>query len=51
MAAKLNALGPGKCVAVPADLQSVQDIKNLVAELTKRETRKCVIYNRQPILY
>jgi hypothetical protein len=32
-------LGPGKCVALPADLQNVEDIKKLVGELSKRETR------------
>ncbi|KAG2214317.1 uncharacterized protein EV154DRAFT_489686 [Mucor mucedo] len=45
VAAKLNALGPGKCIAVPADLQSVDDIKKLVAELTKRETHLDVLVN------
>ena len=39
VAAKLTALGPGKCIALPADLQNVEDIKKLVAELSKRETR------------
>lgn len=40
VAAKLNALGPGKCVAIPADLQKVEDIKKIVNELSKYEDRK-----------
>ncbi|KAG2234523.1 hypothetical protein BDF21DRAFT_437589 [Thamnidium elegans] len=45
VAAKLSALGPGKCIALPADLQSVDDIKKLVAELSKRESRLDVLVN------
>lgn len=40
VAAKLNTLGPGKCVAIPADLQKVDDIKKIVTELSKYEDRK-----------
>lgn len=40
VAAKINALGPGKCVAIPADLQKVEDIKKIVNELSKYEDRK-----------
>ncbi|CAO0794092.1 unnamed protein product [Mucor circinelloides] len=45
VAAKLTALGPGKCIALPADLQNVEDIKKLVAELSKRETHLDVLVN------
>ena len=40
VAAKLNALGPGKCIAIPADLQNLDDLNKLVTELSKRESRK-----------
>jgi hypothetical protein len=33
-------LGPGKCIALPADLQKLEDVKELVAEISKREDRK-----------
>jgi hypothetical protein len=36
----LTALGPGQCFALPADLQKVEDIKNLVQEFGKLEDRK-----------
>lgn len=39
VAAKLNKLGPGSCIALPADLQKLDDVKKLVAELSKRESR------------
>ncbi|CAO3615088.1 unnamed protein product [Mucor fragilis] len=45
VAAKLTALGPGQCIALPADLQNVEDIKKLVAELSKRETHLDVLVN------
>ncbi|KAI8366190.1 hypothetical protein BD560DRAFT_372198 [Blakeslea trispora] len=45
VAAKLTALGPGKCHSLPADLQSVEDIKKLVAELSKREKYLDVLIN------
>ncbi|ORE04052.1 NAD(P)-binding protein [Rhizopus microsporus var. microsporus] len=45
VAAKLNALGPGKCIALPADLQSIEDIKRLVEELSKREDHLDVLVN------
>ncbi|KAI7875483.1 NAD(P)-binding protein [Lichtheimia hyalospora FSU 10163] len=45
VAAKLNALGPGKCVAIPADLQKVDDIKKIVNELSKYEDHLDVCIN------
>ncbi|KAI9490136.1 hypothetical protein BDB00DRAFT_790531 [Zychaea mexicana] len=44
-AAKLNALGPGQCIPLPADLQSLDQIKELVSELSKRETSLDVLVN------
>ncbi|SAM02159.1 hypothetical protein [Absidia glauca] len=44
-AAKLNALGPGVCKSLPADLQSVDDIKTLVAKLSEQETHLDVLVN------
>ncbi|KAI8639022.1 hypothetical protein BD408DRAFT_350779 [Parasitella parasitica] len=45
VATKLTTLGPGKCIALPADLQNVEDIKKLVGELSKRETHLDVLVN------
>lgn len=45
----MNALGPGKCIALPADLQSIEDIKRLVEELSKREDRKYINIDRRNI--
>ncbi|KAG2184363.1 hypothetical protein INT43_000272 [Umbelopsis isabellina] len=44
-AEKLNKLGPGKCIPVPADLQKTEDVKKLVAELSKREKHIDVLVN------
>lgn len=33
-------MGPGQCIAIPADLQKLDEIKRLVAELSKKEDRK-----------
>ncbi|KAG1474161.1 hypothetical protein G6F56_000509 [Rhizopus delemar] len=45
VAAKLNAAGPGSCIAIPADLQDLNDIKKLVSEITKREDHLDVLVN------
>ncbi|KAL1928457.1 hypothetical protein VTP01DRAFT_2813 [Rhizomucor pusillus] len=45
VAAKLNKLGPGSCIALPADLQKLDDVKKLVAELSKRESHLDVLVN------
>ncbi|KAI8084525.1 uncharacterized protein BX664DRAFT_337184 [Halteromyces radiatus] len=44
-AARLTALGPGVCISLPADLQSLDDIKKLVTELSKREKHLDVLIN------
>ncbi|KAI9271664.1 hypothetical protein BDA99DRAFT_545892 [Phascolomyces articulosus] len=45
VAARLNARGPGTCVSLPADLQSLDEIKRLAAELSKREDHLDVLVN------
>ncbi|KAF9919209.1 hypothetical protein BGZ65_012281 [Modicella reniformis] len=40
VAEELTKLGPGQCISLPADLQSLDEVKRLVAELTKRESSK-----------
>ncbi|KAI9022232.1 hypothetical protein CLU79DRAFT_751763 [Phycomyces nitens] len=45
VAAKLTALGPGECISLPGDLQNLDDLQGLVAELTKRETHLDVLVN------
>ncbi|KAG2222868.1 hypothetical protein INT45_000483 [Circinella minor] len=42
---KLNALGPGKCIAIPADLQNLDDLNKLVTELSKKESHLDVLIN------
>ena len=34
---ELNALGPGKCVALPADMQKLEEVDRLVKELSAKE--------------
>ncbi|KAG1057246.1 hypothetical protein G6F55_010606 [Rhizopus delemar] len=45
VAAKLTALGPGKCIALPADLQSVEEVNRLVVELSKHEDHLDILIN------
>lgn len=40
VAQELSAKGPGKCIAIPADLQKLEEVNRLVAELSKNEKRK-----------
>ncbi|KAM5541174.1 hypothetical protein V8D89_005103 [Ganoderma adspersum] len=42
---ELNALGPGTCVAIPADMQRLEQVDHLVAELSKRESALHVLVN------
>ncbi|KAG6841946.1 hypothetical protein C0991_005126 [Blastosporella zonata] len=44
-ARELNALGPGKCIALPADLQKYEEVENLVRELTSRESALHILVN------
>ncbi|RKP05345.1 short-chain dehydrogenase/reductase-like protein sdr [Thamnocephalis sphaerospora] len=45
VAAELNKQGPGRCFSIPADLQKLDDVKHLVAELSKREKELHVLVN------
>ncbi|KAI9498931.1 hypothetical protein BDB00DRAFT_797369 [Zychaea mexicana] len=45
VAKELNARGPGQCVPIPADLQSVDEIKRLVAEISKQDSHLDVLVN------
>ncbi|KAI8971700.1 hypothetical protein BDF20DRAFT_885906 [Mycotypha africana] len=45
VAAKLTALGPGQCIALPADLQKMEDVKKLVSDLSSREKYLDVLVN------
>ncbi|TFY77636.1 hypothetical protein EWM64_g6377 [Hericium alpestre] len=42
---ELNALGPGSCVPLPADMQKVSEVERLVDELSKREQALHVLVN------
>ena len=42
---ELNALGPGTCVAIPADMQKLEQVDHLVAELSKHESALHVLVN------
>ncbi|KAG0282975.1 hypothetical protein BGZ96_012657 [Linnemannia gamsii] len=45
VAEELSKLGPGQCISLPADLQSIEEVNRLVAELTKRESKIHVLVN------
>eukprot|EP00127_Corallochytrium_limacisporum_P000063 Clim_evm2s3 gene=Clim_evmTU2s3 len=44
-AARLTKVGPGKCYAIAADLSSVEQCKNLIAEYKKHESEMHVLIN------
>lgn len=44
-ATALTACGPGKCKAIPADLQKVSEVDRLVAEISKHEPALHVLVN------
>ncbi|KAG6818056.1 hypothetical protein H0H87_009211 [Tephrocybe sp. NHM501043] len=44
-AKELNALGPGRCIALPADLQNYEEVENLVQQLTSRESSLHILVN------
>ncbi|KAI8986288.1 NAD-P-binding protein [Trametes punicea] len=44
-AKELNELGPGQCVALPADLQKLEEVERLVQELSAREKALHVLVN------
>ena len=45
VAEELNALGHGKCIALPADLSKLENIEALVEELSKRESNLDILIN------
>ncbi|KAI9286713.1 hypothetical protein BC943DRAFT_276218 [Umbelopsis sp. AD052] len=45
VAEKLNKLGPGSCIPIPADLQKSEDVKRLATEIGKREKHLDVLVN------
>ncbi|KAI7890602.1 uncharacterized protein EV154DRAFT_510953 [Mucor mucedo] len=42
---RLTEMGPGQCLAIPADLQSIDEINRLVAELSSKEDHLDVLVN------
>ncbi|EPS95558.1 NAD-binding protein [Fomitopsis schrenkii] len=44
-AKELNAAGPGACISLPADLQSLEQVEKLVRELSEREDALHVLVN------
>lgn len=44
-ATELSALGPGKCIALPADLQKIDEVDRLVATLSSKEKAIHVLVN------
>lgn len=50
-AAELNSAGPGKAIALPADLLELSECERLVAELRKRESKLHVLVNNSGIAW
>ncbi len=48
-AMKLDAMGPGQCLALRVDLAEQEDIENLAAELTEREGKLDVLVNNAAV--
>jgi NAD(P)-dependent dehydrogenase (short-subunit alcohol dehydrogenase family) len=44
-AEELNVLGPGKCIAIPADLQKIEEVARLVKILSSKEKALHVLVN------
>jgi NAD(P)-dependent dehydrogenase (short-subunit alcohol dehydrogenase family) len=44
-AKELNALGPGKCISVVADMQKLSDVEKLVNEISSKEKALHVLVN------
>ena len=44
-AKELNALGPGKCIPIPADMQKLSDVDKLVNEISSKEKALHVLIN------
>lgn len=44
-AEELSSMGPGTCIAIPADMQKLSEVERLVSELSKRESALHVLVN------
>ncbi|KAI0698099.1 hypothetical protein BC835DRAFT_688337 [Cytidiella melzeri] len=44
-ASELTALGPGQCIAIPADMQKFSEVERLVKELSAKESALHVLVN------
>lgn len=44
-AKELNALGPGKCIPIAADMQTLSDVDKLVNEISSKEKALHVLVN------
>lgn len=44
-AAELTALGHGVCIAIPADLQKLEEVERIAKELADREKKLHVLVN------
>jgi short-subunit dehydrogenase len=44
-ASELNSLGPGTCIAIPADLQKLEEVERLVRELKEKESVLHILVN------
>ena len=42
---ELNALGPGQCIPIPADMQKLSEVERLVSEISKREKALHILVN------
>ncbi|KAI0747526.1 NAD-P-binding protein [Fomes fomentarius] len=42
---ELNALGPGQCIAIPADIQKLEEVDRLVKELSAKEKVLHILVN------
>ncbi|KAI9481300.1 MAG: hypothetical protein EXX96DRAFT_566174 [Benjaminiella poitrasii] len=45
VAKELSEQGPGQCIAIPADLQKLDEVKRLVSEIAKKEDHLDVLVN------
>ncbi|ORY06562.1 short chain dehydrogenase/reductase family [Basidiobolus meristosporus CBS 931.73] len=45
VASQLNKEGPGQCISVPADLQHLEQVKNLAQEIERREGKLHILVN------
>ena len=51
MAKELNALGPGQCIPIPADLLKLSEVERLVGELQAKEKALHVLVNNAGVIW